>query len=398
MKLSKLALAVTISMTSSLVAAHGHNHEHEAKGNKLDLDKVDFSYEINLEGSYQSDKKFSSEASKGVSLGHTELSVEAKHEFTRGVITAALAEHSHGHSHGHDHSHDSKTEVELEEAFFEILPSVSDYGISAKLGRMKSAFGEYNKYHSHDFDFTDKPIVYRQIFGSEYVDDGASVSIALPAINTSLTYEALKGSDLVGKGHEDQASIGIQTLTSHSELSLTDHIKAEANFGMMLNRHGDNDWRDIIGNTKQSWHLGTAGRTYLAGGKLSFYNVAPIGIDNDLVLSAENFYQDDLTSDKFSGTTKKHNNGFHAAAIYQLDKKWKVGYRISQMNQTMNFSGEKNDFHKMVAREHDIMLSWVPLPRSELIAEYTRGETYLKNDPSPKFGNNIYKLTYRYSF
>ncbi len=127
--------------------------------------------------------------------------------------------------------------------------------------------------------------------------------------------------------------------------------------------------------------------------------MAPIGIENDLVFSAENFYQDDLTSNKFSDTTKKkHNNGFHAAAVYQLRKKWKVGYRFSQMNQTMNFSGEKDDFHKMVVREHDIMLSWVPLPHSELIAEYTRGETYLKNDPSPEFGNNVYKVTYRYSF
>ena len=35
MKFNKLALAVTISMTSSLVAAHGHNHNHEAKENKL---------------------------------------------------------------------------------------------------------------------------------------------------------------------------------------------------------------------------------------------------------------------------------------------------------------------------------------------------------------------------
>ncbi len=69
-------------------------------------------------------------------------------------------------------------EVGIEEAFvhFETLP----YNASATLGRRFIDFGLVNPIHQHFRPYTDSPLVFSQLFGEAFVDDGFLASILLP--------------------------------------------------------------------------------------------------------------------------------------------------------------------------------------------------------------------------
>jgi hypothetical protein len=116
----------------------------------------------------------------------------------------------HGHNHGHDHEHGkiedgfnmrhlelaftgdvdpyfqataiaaiSEHGAEMEEAYAETLALPA--GLKVKAGKFFSDFGRINSQHSHEWDFVDKPLIYRQLFGTHNLNEkGAQLSWLAP--------------------------------------------------------------------------------------------------------------------------------------------------------------------------------------------------------------------------
>ena len=139
-----------------------------------------------------------------------------------GVAHGIMGEHSHGHADSHAplnaHAgfnlnyaevamrssvdpyfslsgifHLSEEGFEIEEAYGET--TALGYGLKAKMGKFRSAFGRINEQHQHVQDFSDMPLVYVAFLGCHGIDDiGVQLQWTLP-VGTYLMagFEALQG-------------------------------------------------------------------------------------------------------------------------------------------------------------------------------------------------------------
>ena len=109
---------------------------------------------------------------QGLSLGHSEIAISSNiDDKFHGNLTLGLGVHP-----------GEPTEVELEEAYIQTLPGAGlPEGMRIKAGRSLWTFGYLNEQHRHGDDFADRPLPYRAFLDSAYNDDGAELSIVLPA-------------------------------------------------------------------------------------------------------------------------------------------------------------------------------------------------------------------------
>ena len=108
-----------------------------------------------LDGAYQSEARQWGMRDKGFGLGHSEILMSSNIDQNfRGQLIAVIA------------SHGGTTEFEVEEAFVETLSL--PLGVKIKAGRLLSNVGYLNSKHLHEDAFSDRPAVYRAVFGSHY--------------------------------------------------------------------------------------------------------------------------------------------------------------------------------------------------------------------------------------
>ena len=130
------------------------------------------------------------------SVDHTEFNFAANvDDKFFGSTTFAIAEH------------DGATEVEMEEAYIQTLPSAALLdGLGVKLGRAFWTLGYLNEHHSHADDFADRPLPYRAFFDNAYNDDGIEVSYVLPTnFYSEIGGGAFRGADLPFAGSAKSA-------------------------------------------------------------------------------------------------------------------------------------------------------------------------------------------------
>ncbi len=157
--------------------------------------------------------------------------------------------HDHGHGHGDGHSHGiedgfqireveaifsgsvdpyfdlvtqfgiTENDIEIEEAFFTTtnLPA----GLQVKGGKFFSDIGYTNRKHTHDWDFTDQPLVIDELFGEEGLNElGAQVAWVAPTQSyTRLGFEVLEGdneelSPIDGGHYDDGESVSLSDPSS----------------------------------------------------------------------------------------------------------------------------------------------------------------------------------------
>lgn len=108
---------------------------------------------------------------EGFALDHSEITATGNiDDKFRGGLTLGLE------------SHDGETELELEEAYIQTLPGAGmPAGTRLKVGRALWTFGYLNELHAHADDFADRPLPYRAFLDGAFNDDGAELSIVLPA-------------------------------------------------------------------------------------------------------------------------------------------------------------------------------------------------------------------------
>ena len=132
---------------------------------------------------------------QGFALGHSEIAISSNiDDKFHGNLTLGLGVHP-----------GEPTEVELEEAYIQTLPGAGlPEGMRIKAGRSLWTFGYLNEQHRHGDDFADRPLPYRAFLDSAYNDDGAELSIVLPAdLYSEIGLGVFRGDDAPFGGSAD---------------------------------------------------------------------------------------------------------------------------------------------------------------------------------------------------
>ena len=310
---------------------------------------------------------------QGLSLGHSEIAISSNidDKFV-GNLTLGLGVHP-----------GEPTEVELEEAYIQTLPGAGmPEGMRIKAGRSLWTFGYLNEQHRHGDDFADRPLPYRAFLDSAYNDDGAEVSIVLPAdLYSEIGAGLFRGDDTPfggsAHGHDawsayarfggdfgrDQAwRVGAYILSGEARERVGGHAHADEEGGHgheeeahhdeedhydeeemhHEEEHDDEEHHDEHGHSEFFSEGMFSGDTRLFALDLRT-TWAPTGNarERELILQGEYFWRTERgtyelaaegdeevgESEYFDTTTR----GWYAQAIYKFLPRWRVGARYSQL-------------------------------------------------------------------
>lgn len=330
-------------------------------------------------------------ADEGFSIGHTELLLSANvdHLFY-GQLAIGLAEH------------DGHTDVHVEEAYINTLSL--NYGLALRAGRFYSAVGYLNQQHEHAWDFGDAPLVYRGIWGRQYVDDGLRLSWVAPTEQLiELGGELLAGSnfpagDEQSDNQSDNDNIGAYVLfatvgndigTSHSWQAGVSYYYTDAHdrsSNAHSHGHGDHVHTESVLLT---------GDIDILGLNL-VYKWAPHGNykDRHLKVQTEFFWQRDrnaeiavITDDHApqTSTFKGDQQGFYIQGIYQFAPQWGAGIRYDYLNSDNRGSNRELLKEADLISSHNpqrwsAMVQWLPSEFSRIRLQYNRDHSYARAD------------------
>ena len=320
-------------------------------------------------------------APQGFSLGHSEivLSNNIDDKFY-GQFTLAIIEH------------EGELEIELEEAFFETL--ALGYGFTIRGGRFYSGLGYLNQQHQHQWNFQDAPLIYRGLFGNQYLDDGIRVSYVAPTdLFFEIGGEAFTGHKFPAGGeHEGLDSlVGFVNLggdigTSHSWQTGVSYWQA------------DNIAREYGGHAHG--HAGDEEVPHFEGdsttiGLNAVYKWAPDGNyrDQNFKLQFEYFQRDDKGNIELEGSDPLEESsldgsqdGWYLQGIWQFTRGGRVGARYDAVDSDNNGSdpdvldeaGLLNNGHK--PERVSLMTEWVPSEFSRIRLQYNKDDSYQVSD------------------
>jgi hypothetical protein len=194
--------------------------------------------------------------------------------------------------------------IDVEEGYanFIALP----YGLTAKVGKMKSLFGKDNTWHTHVRPWADQPLVIHNFFGDEGLND-SGVSVSKTFDNPWNAYIEATGEAFSGNVEN------VFHRQSQNDLFYNTHLKV---------------FRDLTENN--NLEVGTSYATgKLDGGVNSFagvdvtYRWKPLsqGLYKSFIARMEAIANDNPGFDR-------KLKGFYASADYQLGQRWFTGVRI----------------------------------------------------------------------
>jgi len=318
-------------------------------------------------------------APEGFSLGHSEIILSSNiDDKFYGQFTLAIAEH------------DGETELEIEEAYFETLSL--DYGFTIRGGRFYSGIGYLNQQHRHAWDFYDAPLIYRGLFGNQYLDDGLRLSYVVPAdLYVELGSEVFAGGKYpAGGNHSDVGSwtafvnLGGDIGVSHSWQSGISYWAAND----IEREYGGHD-HGGVGEVPQF-----TGDSQIIGFN-AIYKWAPNGNyrEQNLKLQFEYFTRDEegdlalLNSSPLENSSlNSKQDGWYAQAVWQFIRTWSVGLRLDMVDSdnsgsdvaVLEEAGLANAGHE--PKRASIMAQWQPSEYSRIRLQYNRDQSYQVTD------------------
>lgn len=330
-----------------------------------------------LDGSYQDKSLIWGMRDEGFGLGHSELSFSGAidHHF-KGQLTTALA------------NHDGKTELELEEAFIETLGL--PFGLKAKAGRMLSNIGYLNSKHVHEDAFSDRPVVYRALFGSHYFDDGVNVSWLMPTdFYFQTSFEAFSGKEW-NVGYQDPATIGVYTVNTQFGGDIFDNHSWRLGFSALYNangeqfaqadEHGETHGHDHHSHEHTHTHGPIVTGEFLYGSDFT-WKWAPDGNykQQHLRFTGEYWY----VAKRFDQTLTELANGddtaqgWYAELSYQFSPSWTLSTRYGQLDALIgNVYAHGDHYHGGLEdsdiKETAVALDWHPSHFSRIRAQMTQ--------------------------
>jgi len=320
-------------------------------------------------------------APQGFSLGHSELVFSSNiDDKFYGRFTLAIVEH------------EGELEIELEEAFFETL--ALGHGFTVRGGRFYSGLGYLNQQHEHQWDFYDAPLIYRGLFGNQYLDDGIRASFVAPTdLFFEIGAEAFTGNKYPAGGEHD----GLDSLVGF--VNLGGDIGASHSWQTGVSYwQADNIAREYGGHAHD--HAGEEETPHFEGdsttvGLNAVYKWAPHGNyrDQNFKLQFEYFKRDDEGNIELEGSDPLEESsldgsqdGWYLQGIWQFTRGWRVGARYDAVDSdnrgsdtdVLDEAGLLSNGHK--PERVSLMTEWVPSEFSRIRLQYNKDDSYQESD------------------
>jgi len=228
-------------------------------------------------------------------------------------------------------------EFEIEEAY--ITSRTFGYGLRAKVGKFRSEFGRINSIHQHAWHFTQQPLAFEALLGTEGVNDaGAQLQWVLPTEDTYVMagFEALQGNNDVSFGEVEKNNLYIGYLKSSFDLS--DDITLLAGASLL---HGKNDLGKSTNLYAADLTIRTAFDSY-----------------SSLMWQSELLYRD-----KSVEKAQEKQAGYYTQLIYQYNQNWATGVRYDSLYK--NLDDQPDDLEKYSA-----MLEYKPFEFTKFRLQY----------------------------
>ncbi|NVK11285.1 MAG: hypothetical protein HWD83_04715 [Gammaproteobacteria bacterium] len=349
--------------------------------------QTDLNISAVLDGYYQNEHIEGGLRSEGFNIGHNELVLSAPVDDNfYGKLTTIIA------------SHEGDIELEVEEAF--IQTTALPYGIGVRGGRFLSDIGYLNNQHLHSDTFAERPVVYRNLLGSHYYDDGIRVNWVAPTpFYVNVFTEAMSGSNLEADmgheehddGHDDEHGhdTNISVYTVGLELGGdigTDH---SWQFGVsaLNNELGVQHLEPPVPGAIPPVHDHDTEHDHAHGAAFgaermyivdATYKWAPNGNYKyqSLTLAAEYINGSDAYEEF---TAPGDNTGWYVSAAYRFSGTWSVGAMYSEFDGyefhefDMDPSGQfEAEYDNVTVKETQLALTWHPSHFSNIRLYATR--------------------------
>ena len=303
---------------------------------------------------------------KGLALGHSDLTAYGPlGEHIEAQLTAAV------------HSHDSKTELELEEAWFQTrtLPG----GFQMRGGRFASQIGYLNEQHPHADDFVERPLLYRAFLGSHYFDDGLRINWVAPTdIYFRLGAEFFRGKNLVEEAVTDEgwpsvmvlnARLGGDIGTDHSWQVGLSYMRNEREASGAHERHDHGDDHDHAHGHTHAHGAAFSGRNMWLGDIA--WKWAPDGNNarQQLRVVYELAVMTHMNQYARSGD---RNFSDYLSVVWRFRPDWEIGLRTDALEVRMPHD---EHFHDGELRETALTLAYKPTHQQTLRLQATHQRT-----------------------
>lgn len=315
-------------------------------------------------------------ASDGFSLGHSEISLSANVDnYFYGKLTAALAEH------------EGETKIEIEEAFIETLGLGN--GITVRAGRFFPAIGYLNQQHPHAWDFADAPLVYRGMWGQQYIDDGMRISWVAPTdLYLELGTELFAGSKFpAGSSSSSGFDVGTVFANLGGDISSSSSWQAGISLYSADVKESQSGGHNHGGAAEIPTFTGDSD----AIGLNAIYKWAPSGNfrNQSLTLQGEYFYREEDGIVELAGSSPLEEttydgkqNGVYLQGVYQFQPQWRAGLRYDYL--TSDNKGSDADVLAEAGLDDEginpsrwsAMLDWTPSEFSLVRLQYNRDKSY----------------------
>lgn len=309
-------------------------------------------------------------AEEGFNLRHLELQFSADVDpYFRGSAIAAI----------------DLEGAELETA--EIETTALPLGLKVKGGKFYSNFGYINAQHSHQWDFTDQPLVYELLLGSHGLNDkGVQLSWLAPTPFYLLAgVESFQGAnekmfDYHGDGplpRHEGPRVAAGWLKAGPSLPGGHGLQLGV-FGVNGKHQEEHDGDED--GTLDHW-LDGDNRLYGFDGVYKFNSPKPYG-QGDVFLQAEYAFRDkdltvvqhDLNPAVVGNSLEVKQDGYYAQAGYGFLPRWRAAARWEEVglnNQTKGPDGSVTDYSS--SRRASAMVDFTPTEFSRLRLQLNRG-------------------------
>lgn len=305
---------------------------------------------------------------EGLSLGESEITLAANTDhYWRGQMTLSF-----GNVNG-------ETVSDIEEAYVETLGLGN--GLTFRAGRFLSGLGYLNGKHTHAWNFSDAPLIYRGLFGDQLKQDGLRLAWLLPTERyLEVALEGGNGQAFPAGG--SHAGIGDWVAYARTGGDIGDSHSWQ--FGLSHFRAGNVDNRESSDHT-------FSGSSTIDGVDM-VYKWAPHGngTERSVVVQGEFFRRHERGELDVGGAGtsayRGDQNGWYLEGIYKFRRQWRAGLRYDHVGSNNHASTTGLLAAAGLAAEgksphrSSVMLEWVPSEFSRVRLQFNRDESTGETD------------------
>lgn len=291
---------------------------------------------------------------------------------------------------------DGATEVMLDEAYIKTLNL--NYGLALKAGRFYSDIGYHNNQHPYEWDFSDRPLIYRGLFGNVLLDDGLQFSWRPPiSVEMIVGAEITRGDQFPSAGaSNDGTGARAFFVKFHGQMG------SAQSWSFGLSRWAaEVEERPSTAVSETTAIPSYSGNTTITGMDMH-WRLSRDNLDRDvLTFQAEFFVRDENGRVELTGSDPLQQSsydgeqaGWYAQAVYNPLMKWRLGIRHDQLgshndgNNPYVLRTSGIDDKGQHPRRTTVMIDYTQTQQSRFRIQYAVDESYQEND-------NIFMLQYQ---